>query len=178
MPIYLTGENNNSSIKKIGTYFPWHLHKAMGGNSINYDKYSKSILNFKESKLEEINMFSELINPLLGSNFLVCVVPSHVAYASPGPLHKLSGLLTMLSSGRIDASNALIRFKTIDKLSKGGSRNLDTHMQSIKVDNPEIIKDKDILLIDDVTTSGNSLNACKNLLLAAGAKSVQCLALG
>ncbi|MDD3021224.1 MAG: phosphoribosyltransferase [Alphaproteobacteria bacterium] len=178
MPVYLSGEDNNSSIKKIGKYFPWHPHKAMGGSSVNYDKYSKSILDFKEGKSGELNKFLDLINPLLGSNFLICVALSHVAYAAPGPLHKLSNLLPSLGSERIDASNTLIRFKTIDKLSRGGSRSLDTHMQSIKIYNPEIIRGKDILLIDDVTTSGNSLGACKTLLLAAGVKSVQCLALG
>lgn len=45
--------------------------------------------------------------------------------------------------------------------------------------NPELSIDGDvILLVDDVTTSGNSLSACKELLLSHGASRVAMFALG
>jgi predicted amidophosphoribosyltransferase len=37
---------------------------------------------------------------------------------------------------------------------------------------------REVLLLDDVTTSGSSLEACKRLLLDAGAAAVKCAALG
>lgn len=41
-----------------------------------------------------------------------------------------------------------------------------------------LIKGKNVLLLDDVRTTGNSLSACKQVLEEAGALTVQCLALG
>jgi predicted amidophosphoribosyltransferase len=79
---------------------------------------------------------------------------------------------------RTDATACLIRHTTINKLATGGDRSIEVHLNSIKVQNPNLIKDKRILLIDDVTTTHNSLFACKQLLLEAGAAQVYCLALG
>jgi predicted amidophosphoribosyltransferase len=42
----------------------------------------------------------------------------------------------------------------------------------------ESIKDKKILLIDDVTTTGSSIKACAEILLQNGAKRVHALCLG
>ena len=41
-----------------------------------------------------------------------------------------------------------------------------------------IIKDKNVLLLDDVITSGNTLFACSGLLLENGAKQITCIILG
>jgi predicted amidophosphoribosyltransferase len=51
-------------------------------------------------------------------------------------------------------------------------------LDSIKVVKPDLIKGRRVLLLDDVKTSGNSLIACKELLLKAGAKEVVMVALG
>ena len=40
------------------------------------------------------------------------------------------------------------------------------------------VSDNIILLMDDVTTSGNSLYACKEILMDHGAKAVEMFALG
>ena len=40
------------------------------------------------------------------------------------------------------------------------------------VNNVEIIKGKDILIFDDIYTTGNTANECKRILLESGAKSV------
>ena len=46
------------------------------------------------------------------------------------------------------------------------------------VRNSEIIKDKEVWLLDDVVTMGSSFSACEALLIQAGAKRVRWLAIG
>ena len=79
---------------------------------------------------------------------------------------------------RVDATSCLVRARHFDKLAHGGDRSIDVHLKSIVVVHEELIEDEEVLVLDDVTTSGNSLEACKQLLLQAGARRVQKLALG
>ncbi len=52
------------------------------------------------------------------------------------------------------------------------------HKDSIKIYNQSIIKDQKIILLDDVLTTGNTVKACQELLLEAGAKEVKVIVLG
>lgn len=84
----------------------------------------------------------------------------------------------LAGNGRIDKVDYLIRTKTIDKLAYGGSRDIRVQLDSIGI-NPNMTIDGDVVLIvDDVTISGASLEACKEILLEHGAKRVAMLALG
>ncbi|HEY4622489.1 MAG TPA: phosphoribosyltransferase family protein, partial [Solibacillus sp.] len=49
--------------------------------------------------------------------------------------------------------------------------------QLFRVNDPNAIKDKDILLIDDIYTTGTSMQHAKNALLEAGAHTVNGFAL-
>lgn len=42
---------------------------------------------------------------------------------------------------------------------------------------PKVVKDKNILLFDDIVTTGSTLTECSNVLLKGGAKSVTCITL-
>lgn len=68
--------------------------------------------------------------------------------------------------------------KSIDKLAFGGERNKEIHMQTIStIQDMEIAGDV-VLLMDDVTTTGNSLYVCREILLEKGAAEVEMFALG
>lgn len=43
-----------------------------------------------------------------------------------------------------------------------------------RVTNPELLKDKKILLLDDIITTGATVSECARMLLTAGAKEVHC----
>ena len=79
---------------------------------------------------------------------------------------------------RIDMTDYLIRTKEIEKLATGGNRNIDVHLDSIAVDPGVSVTGEVILVVDDVTTSGNSLYASRDILLRNGASRVALLALG
>lgn len=72
----------------------------------------------------------------------------------------------------------LKRSRSISKLATGGSRDLSVHMQSIDTVEDMDISGDIVLLMDDVTTTGNSLYACREILLNRGAVNVEMFALG
>ena len=74
--------------------------------------------------------------------------------------------------------DCLIRNQSVDKLATGGERSLAIQTSSIIVNDAYNLSEDVILLVDDVTTSGNSLVACRDLLLNNGAKRVAMFALG
>ncbi len=66
---------------------------------------------------------------------------------------------------------------TDQKLLSGSERRLNAiGRYRINPEYENIIKEKNILIIDDVVTTGSSVNACVELMQAAGALSISCLA--
>lgn len=116
-----------------------------------------------------------VLNPNIERGVVITVVPSH------DPSKLVSGIRQLATElarhGRVDGTGCLLRYRKVDKKSGGGSRDANIDMTSIRVEQPHIIKGKPVLLMDDVTTTGNSLFACKELLMRAGALCVQRLAL-
>ena len=82
------------------------------------------------------------------------------------------------SSRRIDGTDVLLRAFEIPKKSIGGERDLQKEIRSLTIRNENIIKDQQVLLMDDITTTGTSLKAGKIVLKRAGAKIVALLAIG
>lgn len=164
-------------IAVYGDYLPWSAHKEMGGDGSNYPEHSGRILDLKDGKDGAATHFAEMIEPELADNIVIATVPSHDPQKVGGGLKTLAATLAK-SGGRVDASDCLVRDKKIDKLAHGGDRSKDVHLKSISVAKPDLIKGKDVLLLDDVTKTGNSLTACKEKLLKAGARSVLCGTIG
>ena len=84
----------------------------------------------------------------------------------------------LAGNGRKNKVYFLKRNKSIDKLATGGNRSMETHMKSISTVLDMDIDNDIVLLMDDVTTTGNSLYACKEILLQNGAREVEMFALG
>lgn len=165
------------TIVTFGSYKPYSWHTQIdGGSSSNYPEYSGKILDLKEGKQLAVDYFYEHIKDELMDGFAIAIVPSH----DPEKITGIKALAQKLAKkrDRVDASDCLVRTKKVEKLAHGGDRSIDGHFASIKVRNPDLIKGRNVLLLDDVTRTGNSLMACRKLLLDAGAKSVQCVALG
>jgi predicted amidophosphoribosyltransferase len=151
--------------------------KKGGGDSSSYPPHSARILDLKDGRVDAVRHFAEMIEPELPDNIAIATVPSHDPAKVGGGLKMLTAKLAKRGN-RIDASQCLVRTKKIDKLAHGGDRSKEVHLGSITVANSALIKGRDVLLLDDVTKTGLSLAACKELLLKAGARSVLCATIG
>ncbi len=117
-----------------------------------------------------------VLDPLLAPGVALAVVPPHRAFQAFWPLRNLAQKLA--ENGRIDATSCLIRHTTIRRIIYGGPSTRALHMQTIQVEHKELVEGKRVLLLDDIAKSGASLVACRELLLDAGAETVQAMALG
>ncbi|MCU0541047.1 MAG: phosphoribosyltransferase [Oscillatoriaceae cyanobacterium Prado104] len=159
----------------------YHPLKWQGEENDCFDYFSEKILDLKNKETTSVDFwFHELKKHLKrDESFAIAVVPSHSSGDRVSGIHLVAQKLAKSLPEHItDATLCLIRVKNIDRLSTGGNRELDVHFESMKVINLELIQNKNVLLLDDVSTTGNSLRAGKELLLKAGASKVKCIALG
>jgi hypoxanthine phosphoribosyltransferase len=147
-------------------------------DDLDFTWYRSKIWNLKHCEPSALEAFADCISSNLGNDFdCLAVIPSHHTGIDASGIRSLCKEISKRMK-LVDATSCLIRHETIDKLSTGGDRNIERHLNSIKVVDKELIEGKKVLLFDDVTSTGNSLKACKELLESAGAKAVKCFALG
>jgi hypothetical protein len=119
----------------------------------------------------------ERLDPMLSSGIALAVVPSHDPFHYLSPLRTLAQRLAA-ERDRIDATGCLIRHTRIQRIIFGGPSTRALHRDTIHIEQSELFQSLPVLLLDDIAKSGASLMACRQLLLDAGASTVQSLALG
>ena len=124
-----------------------------------------------------LKRFAEKLDGVLAEGISLVVVPSHDPFLDDPPMRQLARLLCA-DEKRIDATGCLARTRKIQRIVWGGPSYLSLHRDTIEVRDAERLAGRAILLLDDITRSGASLRACRELLLDAGAGEIQCLALG
>lgn len=168
--------NDIDGIVVYSNYHKYWQNKELRIKNPLFDVFSGKILDLKEGKQSAVRYFYNLLNDEICDGVTICVVPSSDSNKIESGIGMLGDMLA--SNGRINKVYYLRRTKSIDKLALGGNRSKDVHMKTITtLDDVEITGDI-ILLMDDVTTTGNSLYACKEILMAKGARSVKMFALG
>lgn len=149
-----------------------------------YDVRSKElVLEFKKGNPLVIESIYEILVKQLGDKIALAAVPSSkVDCNGQSPSHILIRKLINakgIVNNFIDASNCLYRFKDASQAHlTDGMRDKETVLESLELHDPEVIKGKDVLVFDDITTSGASFKAATDLLRKAGANRVVCLAIG
>ena len=116
-----------------------------------------------------------VLDPLIAPGVALAVVPPHRAFQAFWPLRTLAQ--TLAENERVDATSCLVRHTTVRRILYGGPSTRSLHTQTIQVEHQELVGGRRVLLLDDITKSGASLVACRELLLEAGAETVQAMAL-
>jgi predicted amidophosphoribosyltransferase len=172
-------------IQSLGVYHPHH--------SARFDDFSNRILMIKDyphidierklnkwalNSIRAIEFFTNELHSILSEKdkYAICVVPSHKEGTAPSGIRTIARRLCR--DPIIDATNVLIRTTKMQEKANGGSRDLSREIESLGVTDNSIINSQQVLLLDDVTTSGTSLKAGKYVLEHAGAELVAMFALG
>lgn len=168
--------NGTGEIVVYSNYHKYWLDREHKIKNPLFDVFSGKILDLKEGKKSAVRFFYHLIDEEINKGVTICVVPSSNADVRESGIGRLGEMLA--ANGRKDKVYFLLRKYSIEKLASGGNRNKEIHMQSIgTMPDMEITGDV-VLLMDDVTTTGNSLYICREILLEKGAEEVEMFALG
>jgi HAD superfamily hydrolase (TIGR01509 family) len=162
-----------------------------------HDKPSSKIINLKSidsanEKLAEsgfkyvhtaldhkrIQFFVDEIRRILSDTceLTVCVMPKSKQCREPSGIRCIAEQL--VNDKVTDGTSVIQRIVDQEAKHRGGDRNYEHELASLEAVNSELIQDRIVLLLDDVTTTGNSLRAGKSLLLSHHARRVIMFALG
>ena len=162
-----------SEVLHIYEYHPWH-----GGINPEWNYNSGLILDVKKGGEQGIHHFTMKLQSMLSSDleYVICVIPPHQKDA------KTSGIKTiarrLCRPPVIEGTDIIARIRDMPKKTDGGVRDINMEFESLQVMDKALIEGKQVLLMDDVTTSGKSLEAGKRILEESGASLVVKLALG
>jgi hypothetical protein len=155
------------------SYLHDYLPKATTQSSID----SSRILEFKDGEDEAVNFYYENLKDIFQPDVLICCVPSSQtgSWGSGFPklLSKLNGSFVPLET----QFSLLKRTMTIQKKSLGGERSLDKELNTTEITDQDLMRDRRVVIIDDVSTTGTSLYAASLKLWNAGANCVAAVAL-
>lgn len=143
------------------------------------DSQSSLLRLFKQGHKQAIQHYYYLVQIWLRGNInsphLVMAVPGSKA-GKTNSITKLTAALPLNLNLVEDATKAIKKIHSTKSFCKTNKRNTDLLKASLEIDH-NIIKDKNILLLDDVTTTGQTFTTIEEMLLDAGAASVICLSL-
>lgn len=166
-------DSDPEHIETLGKYHPW-----CDGHNPNFDKFSRRILDVKDQRIGGINYYTNQLRSILSDTeeYVICVMPTHALGTAPSGIRTIAKRLC--SHPIIDGTEVLSRVFEIPQKTRGGRRDWELEIKSLIVRNEGIVKGRQVLLMDDVTTTGTSLKAGRYVIKQAGAKLVALLALG
>ena len=165
----------------LGFYHPKYIYDKNGSIENDYfNEFSDRILAVKNRDYTETLYFRDILLKLIeDEEIAIATVPAHTPFELNSGIRGLADSLVKSKKNYIDAVQCLKRFEQVAQSSQTrGCRSKEAHLKSIRVIDRQSIENKNVILMDDVITTGSSVNACKELLQEAGAKEVKVLCLG
>ena len=174
-------DDNNKFPKDPGTrgtiyYMCEYIQRNLQIKSSEGDTRSNDfVLAFKRdyfhtSKQSREIVTETLIRILPHNCALLAVPPSETSRNGDTACHKVIHEICA-KIGRekniIDASDCLKRVKDKPSAHITGDRGIEGHIETIRLENGTKIQDKNIIILDDITTSGNSFSACAQIIEAS-----------
>lgn len=181
-------DSNPENIVTLGKYYPKYDRPYE-----DMDEFSSMILDIKEDERridpqsgkyyyhkKAINYFLNRLHSFLSDRekYVICVYPTSKEGPAFTGMRTIAKRLCEYSSQRIDGTDVLSRAFEVPKKAISRERDLQKEIESLLVSDESIIRDRQVLLMDDITTTSTSLIAGKIVLKRAGAKIVELLALG
>lgn len=141
----------------------------------NNDGFSRMILGLKSNRPEDIIEASEILESVIPDNSYIAVIPS----SRKNGINHIDEAIDAIKDKKNLHVCKIDRIHDVAKKATGeGSRSYEDEKASIRYNKQTPINNKRIYLIDDISTSGVSLKASKDLLMENGAADVICFALG
>ncbi len=172
----------SSAYKGVTTYY---IGEYLPSKSENRSEFTKLILSFKSGNQQAVDELYKQVNYFLnslmqkGESFYISTIPSStMGKPHPGFPKLISALANSHNIANPDR-NLLKRIETKQPAHLGGSRLRSDQLRTMAVANhwKNIIPGKKVILLDDVTTSGNSLSSGIDLLTSNGANIIAALAM-
>lgn len=157
-------------------------HPYRDGKNPHFDDTSGLLIDLKERKPKAIEAFTQMIeekaHAVVDNHWPIAVVPPHDPDDPESGIQIVAQRLIERNE-HPDATDCLYRAEFVPpQASNSGRRSRADHRESLDVQGSPRINQKTVLLLDDITTTGQSMEVAKRLLLQAGAAKVQCLAIG
>jgi hypothetical protein len=158
-------------------YHPYHEGENPEFNRPTDGKIMDVKSKYPSVRIKGINHFvPKLQNILSRTDYVICVIPSSKVGFEPSGIRSIAEQICC--DPIVDGTKVSHRIIEMEPKSMGGARDIDLEIPSLEVMNESLIKNKQVLLLDDVTTSGTSFDAGHKLLEEAGAGLIVKLALG
>jgi len=142
------------------------------------DVHSGQILKFKNGERHWVGYYTDELDSIIAADPVICCAPSHDKDRWGPGLEQAIGILGN-RKGRHPIPHLLRRTRFTEKRTKPGSnRSKDLNRETIEVTHAVAIENRPVVVVDDVTTTGSTLEVCAELLWAAGCNCVGAIAIG
>ena len=132
--------------------------------TVDHDNSYLVLRALKKRDQAYIKFLSKRLNNILKDKELtICRIPSSISNTENGCDDVIRELVS-LNSNYKDGRKCINRNVTIPKIHITGQRNIDQHLSSSEIKNHELLNNKDVLLIDDIVTTGKSVEAFSQLI--------------
>lgn len=159
-----------------------NLDRIMSATDFNDRIVKKAIHKLKYGCIESLSAplaflvlsHLEAINCQIDKNFVIIPVPMHIKKKRRRGFNQSEEIARLISkTTTIPLSTTLIKIKeTKPQMELNRNERIENIKDCFAINNKEEIKNKIILLLDDVYTTGTTMNECAKVLKENGAKEV------